>query len=209
MTVRIVNSPLVLAIMGVLWRQPRCGYDLLKVFSETAMGGFSSSPGAIYPALKRLQAHGSIMGEVENRDTLRPRQVYSLTPAGEETLKHHLRQPVTRNEVMRHEDAILLRFVFAGEVLGRDEAIRILEQFAREIESYLPDLNAQLAVHSQAAGPYGKYALRHGIDLYQAHARWARTIIAELKKQAASRRTKPTSGAPRRRRPSQDGGRKS
>ena len=198
-----------LAIMGLLWQQPRSGYDLLKVFSETAMGGFSSSPGAIYPALKRLERAGSVTGEVENRDTLRPRQVYSLTPAGAETLKRHLRQPVTRHDVIRQEDGVMLRFVFAGEVLGRDEAIRILEQFSREVESYLPDLKAQLATLQQTTDRYGKYALQYGIDMYRAHARWARKIIVELKRRAAAQPTERAPATPRRCRTSQNGGRKS
>ncbi len=203
-----INSSLELAVMGLLWRQPRSGYDLLKVFSETAMGGFSSSPGAIYPALKRLKLGGSVTGKVENRDTLRPRQVYSLTPSGEAAFKEHLRRPVTRDDIMRHEDGGLLRFVFTGEVLGRVEAVRILEAFAREVESYLPELKAQLAALPKAAGPYGEHALQHGIDLYQAHARWARRTIVELEKPTASRRTGRASPAQRRRKAPASGGRK-
>ena len=205
---RTIIPSLDLAIMGLLWQQKRSGYDLLKVFSQTAMGGFSSSPGAIYPALKRLEKQGSIAGRVENRGTLRPRQVYSVTTAGAETLKQCLQQPVTRDDVMRHEDGIMLRFVFAGEILGRDEAIRILEQFAREVESYLPHLKAQLAALEQSASPYGKYALQQGIDLYRAQVRWARKTIAELNNKAASRRIKRASSAPRRRGTSRLGGRK-
>ena len=34
------------------------GYDLRKVFEETALGNYSSSPGAIYPALSRLEQQG-------------------------------------------------------------------------------------------------------------------------------------------------------
>lgn len=208
MSDRIINSSLELAILGLLWQQPRCGYDLLKVFSETAIGGFSSSPGAIYPALKRLEGYGSITGKVENRDTLRPRQVYRLTTAGAKTLKQHLRQPVTWDDVMRHADGVLLRFAFAGEVLGRDEAIRILDQFARAIDSYLTDLKAQLGALTQTADPYGRYALQHGIDMYYADARWARKVIKALKRRAAARPTERASGAPRRRNTLQRGGRK-
>lgn len=189
MSDRIISSPLELAILGLLWQQPRSGYDLLKVFTETAMGGYSSSPGAIYPALKRLARHGSITGEVQNRDSLRPRQVYSLTNAGVERLKQHLRQPVTQDDVMRHADGVMLRFVFAGEVLGRDEAIRVLEQFAREIESYLSDLKRQLAALPAAAGPYGRCALQHGIDMYYAGACWARNAAKELAEQPTARIT--------------------
>ena len=90
MSNRIISSPLELAILGLLWQQPRSGYDLLKLFTETAMGGYSSSPGAIYPALKRLARHGSITGEVQNRDSLRPRQVYTTRRL------HQLTEPTSR-----------------------------------------------------------------------------------------------------------------
>ncbi len=179
-----------LAIRGLLSQQPRSGYDLLKVFSETAMGGFSSSPGAIYPALKRLERAGSITGDVENRDTLRPRQVYSLTAAGVETLKRQLRQSVTRDDIVRHADGIMLRFAFAGEVLGPDAAIRILEQFAQEIECYLPELKAQLAGLPKEEARYGVHALQHGIDMYCTDARWARRVVKELKQRAPARQAK-------------------
>ena len=36
------------------------GYDLRKIFTTTAMGSFSDSPGAIYPALARLEANGLV-----------------------------------------------------------------------------------------------------------------------------------------------------
>jgi len=47
------ESLLELALLGLVLREQRSGYALRKVFAETALGGNSSSPGAIYPALKR------------------------------------------------------------------------------------------------------------------------------------------------------------
>ena len=196
-----------LAVMGLLSQQPRSGYDLLKVFSETAMGGFSSSPGAIYPALKRLEKAGNITGEVENRDTLRPRQVYSLTAAGIKTLKQQLRQPVTRDDVVRHMDGVMLRFAFAGELLGPDVAAGILEQFAHQIGGYLPDLQDQLAQIPETTGAYGKYALQHGIQMYEVEARWARKIAKEIKQQG-KRKPGGRSGGSRQGKHSQRGGNK-
>jgi DNA-binding PadR family transcriptional regulator len=193
-----------LALMGLLWQQPRSGYDLLKVFAETAIGGFSSSPGAVYPALKRLERAGRIRGTIESRTTLRPRRVYRLTAAGTAALKQELRRSVTHDDVVRDADGVLLRFGFAGEVLGGKEAIRILEQYADEIAAYLPELKAQLAALPREAGPYGAYALQHGIDMYAADARWARKVIQDLKQ----RKPGNTSPARRRSRDIKRGGRR-
>ncbi len=82
---------------------------------------------------------------------------------------------------MRNADGVMLRFAFAGEVLGPDQAIRILEEFAQEIKGYLPELEAQLAALPEIEGRYGILALRHGIDMYCADARWARKVVKELK----------------------------
>lgn len=199
MTAPGILTSMKLAIVGLLWQQPRSGYDLVKVFSETAMGGFSSSPGAIYPALKSLERAGLIKGKVENPKSLRPRQVYRLTPGGTTSLKRSLCQTVTRDDVMRDPGGVMLRFAFAGEVLGRDEAVRVLEEFAREVGAYLPELEAQLAALPQAAGPFGRHALKHGIEMYRADARWAKKVARELKQQIKARPTKRKSGAPRKR----------
>ena len=42
------------ALIGLVQEDPRSGYALRKVFEDTPMGAFSSSPGSIYPALKKL-----------------------------------------------------------------------------------------------------------------------------------------------------------
>ena len=44
------------ALLGLLHQQPQSGYDLRKVFETTALGNYSGSPGAIYPALRRLES---------------------------------------------------------------------------------------------------------------------------------------------------------
>ena len=48
-------STLSLAILGLIAQEWQSGYDIRKAFATTPMGHFSSSPGAIYPALKRLE----------------------------------------------------------------------------------------------------------------------------------------------------------
>ena len=45
------------ALLGLLMK-PSSGYDLRKIFSSTSMKTYSGSPGAIYPALRRLQEQG-------------------------------------------------------------------------------------------------------------------------------------------------------
>ncbi len=66
-------TPLGYALLGLVRLRPRSGYDLRRVFESTPMAYFSSSPGAIYPALGRLERGGLIAGKVDGRQPLRPR----------------------------------------------------------------------------------------------------------------------------------------
>jgi len=56
------NSALAFALLGLIGQEPRSGYDLRKFFSSTPMISFSDSPGAIYPALRRLEQRGLVRG---------------------------------------------------------------------------------------------------------------------------------------------------
>jgi DNA-binding PadR family transcriptional regulator len=166
--------------MGLVRQQPQSGYDIMKTFETTAISSYSSSPGAVYPALRRLEEAGLIAGEVENRDSLRPRQVYHVTPAGERELRQYLLQPITREDIAKNTSDVMLRFVFTGNVLGRREAVRMLTQYAQAVDAYIPELKRQLAIVRQEALPYAGHALEHGIEQYRAEARWARRVIARL-----------------------------
>jgi len=52
------------ALLGLIHQKPSSGYDLRKTFAETAMGNYSDSPGAIYPALERLESQGLVRGVI-------------------------------------------------------------------------------------------------------------------------------------------------
>jgi len=152
------------------------------------MGHFSSSPGAIYPALKRIQEQGWITGTIEKKQTLRPRQVYRLTKKGEEVLRQHLSQPVTHEDVVWHFDDLMLRFAFMGEILGREETLRFLHAFLSGIESYVSALKQHLEAVRESMPPNGRFAMENGIEHYKMNARWARRVIEELKGRKASQR---------------------
>ena len=173
-------SPLRLAILGLISMQPQSGYGLKKVFETTPMGNFSSSPGAIYPALKSLEKHQWVDGTPEKQDSLRPRLVYSLTDLGTEVLDNELDKKVTREDLIWHFDILMLRFAFL-ERRGRPQVVYFLEQFSAELESYLPELEA---IHQQmqslpAVCP--RLALEQGIEGYRANLRWARRALEELR----------------------------
>ena len=177
----ITFSPLRLAILGLVAMNPQSGYDLRKVFETTPMGNFSSSPGAIYPALKGLEKKGWIRGEPENIGSLRPRLVYSITKEGDAILRAELKKPVTHEELIWHFDSVMLRFAFI-ERLGSSEALRFLGEFQTESEAYIDHLEELRDQLREQLSPCGRLALEHGIQSYRGSSRWAKKAIDELSK---------------------------
>jgi DNA-binding PadR family transcriptional regulator len=174
-------SPLRLAILGLVAMHPQSGYDLRKVFETTPMGNFSSSPGAIYPALKGLEKKGWITGEPENTDSLRPRLVYSITDEGDSVLRAELAKPVTREEMIWHFDSVMLRFAFI-ERIGYPEALRFLGEFQSVAETYVGYLEGLREQLRAQMSPCGFLALEHGIQGSRGNVAWAERAIDELSK---------------------------
>jgi DNA-binding PadR family transcriptional regulator len=173
-------TPLSLAILGLLEQEPRSGYDLRKIFATTPMGYFSSSPGAIYPALRRLERARWIRGSVDRAQPLRPRQVFALTAGGGRILREALARSVTRADVAARFDELLLRFAFAGRVLGRRHTLAFLRELLARVGSHVRYLRAQVRALPESAIPYGRLALEQGLESYQATGRWLRRAIREL-----------------------------
>jgi DNA-binding PadR family transcriptional regulator len=168
------------ALLGLLYQLPRSGYDLRKVFETTAMGNYSGSPGAIYPALRRLEQQGLVEGEVDTTTALRPKQVFRPTKAGRETLSDWLVREIEREDVERRIDELMLRFAFHWVLDSRTATRRFLESFLGEVEDYLGELNRQHKVFPAGAPLQSRLALAAGIEQYRACTRWARKAIKEF-----------------------------
>ncbi len=174
-------TPLRLAILGLIAMHPQSGYDLKKVFEMTPMGNFSSSPGAIYPALKALEKKRWVRGETDNPDSLRPRLVYSITEEGDTVLRGELEKTVTHDDLIWRFDSVMLRFAFI-ERIGTPEALRFLGEFRTESHAYVEHLESlRESLHDQLS-PCGLLALEHGIQSSRGNVAWAKKAINELAK---------------------------
>jgi DNA-binding PadR family transcriptional regulator len=176
-------TPLRLATLGLIYLHPQSGYDLRKIFATTPMGNFSSSPGAIYPALKSLEKKGWIKGKRDKEESLRPRLVYFLTETGRAVLLRALTKPVTREDVIWRFDQLMLRFAFM-EQLPRRQTLKFLSEFLTEVEAYANSLEPILEQLKNQPSVTGRLALEQGIEGYRANASWARRAIRELERLA-------------------------
>jgi DNA-binding PadR family transcriptional regulator len=174
-------STLSLAILGLVSQSPLTGYDVRKMFATTPMGHFSSSPGAIYPALRRIEEAGWVRGKMGESKTRRERVVYEITARGLRALKQHFSRPVTRDDVIWHMDDLMLRFGFMDPIVGREMTLRFLRAFASELETYATELRRYLDSVRDIMPPCGRLAMENGIEGYETNAQWARRAIEELR----------------------------
>jgi DNA-binding PadR family transcriptional regulator len=170
------------ALLGLLRQEPASGYDLRKIFATTPMASFSDSPGAIYPALARLESGGLVRGRIEESAGMRRRKVFQPTAAGQTELERWLAQPITRDDVVSGMEELILRFAFMEGALGKAAVVRFLQDLEREVAAYVPTLRAFLAAHRAAMPTSGWLALEFGIRSYEAQLEWCRHAIGAYRK---------------------------
>lgn len=170
------------ALLGLLSFGPRTGYDLMHVFETTAMGNFSSSPGAIYPALGRLEKRGLVEGTVDGTQALRPKKVFRPTRRGRETLRRWLRADIGRDDVQRRLDEQLLRFAFHS-LLDATATRDFLGRLAAAVDAYLAELQEQHKLFEDDEPPHGRMAFEFGIERYRACSRWARKSLRHFEEE--------------------------
>lgn len=168
------------ALLGLIGMAPMSGYDVHKVFAGTPLAHFSSSPGAIYPALRRLARRGLLSTRLDTTTETRPRRIHALTPAGEQALEAWLRQPVTREELVRGAGAPVLRFAFAEGRITPEEVIAYLDSYRQTLEAYLEELRAHARSMPTEAALHTRLALDHGIRGYRSDLEWVRAATAAI-----------------------------
>jgi DNA-binding PadR family transcriptional regulator len=180
-------SALGYALLGLINLEASSGYELRKIFAETAMGNYSSSPGAIYPALKRLESQRLIRGEVEDSAGLRRRRIYHATPAGGAKLRQWLSKPIEQGDVMRGAQELMLRFSFMDHALGNDAAVSFLQNFRVVLKIYLSSLEAYARENSNQMPLSGRLALESGIRGYRGMYEWTAYAVRAYRQSIASR----------------------
>ena len=167
------ESTLGYALLGLLTQQPRSGYDLRKLFVATPMGLFSDSPGAIYPALGRLERRGWIAAAPAPRGGRR-RRAYAPTPDGRAAFAVWVSQSPTRDDIARRWDVLMLRIALMGGVVKPAVVDQILAATEAALDEYLASLEAFHTGPGQEMPVLAQLAFESGIESVRARARWIR-----------------------------------
>jgi DNA-binding PadR family transcriptional regulator len=100
---------------------------------------YSDSPGAIYPALRRLEHRGLVRGAIEEGSGMRRRQVFHLTQKRLSELKKWITRPVGREDLVRGQQEIMLRFAFSETAVGPAAATALAKSLGSESKPTSPN----------------------------------------------------------------------
>src|SRR5262245_56711942 len=175
------------ALLGLVSQKPRSGYELIKLFRDTPMAHYSDSPGAIYPALVRLEAAGLVRGKTERVHELRPRRMFEPTKRGAEALARWLRQMPGPEDVHHRQDEFMLRVAFMDAHLSAAECRAFLQELARSLAARLRDLKTYVRSVEGRMSRHGLLALEGGIMSCETHLRWAKRVLAGYENKTALR----------------------
>jgi PadR family transcriptional regulator, regulatory protein AphA len=174
-------------LLGLVCLSPASGYDLKRIFATTPMGIYQPSSGALYPALRRLEAKGLVRTIAPDgaSESARRRRVYEPTEAGRATHVTWLRTPVEAATVSRDLGLHLMRFVMMEAAFSRDEVLGFLDELRDALAAFTADLERYAAV-PQVDGRHPRLALDHGLAVHRASLQWAGHAIATLRADPAA-----------------------
>ena len=167
-------------LLGFITREPLSGYGLKKRFSASPAGLYQPSPGALYPALRRLVARGLLSVEETVSHGRRELRLYHATEAGRAVHLDWLRQPVDPARVVADLGMHLMRFAMMENQLEREEVLAFLGSLADALDAFVSGVEEYLASGAQSGRTHAELALQHGIAMHRASLEWARSAIAAL-----------------------------
>ena len=125
------------ALLALLARSDRHGYELKAAFEELLGGTWPLNIGQVYTTLARLERDGLVTCHVQPQDNLPDRKTYSLTELGWAELTAWLAAPA--EEVVNLKGESFIKVVLASLVDGADLPSLLMGQREKHFQA-LADL---------------------------------------------------------------------
>ena len=169
-------------LLGLVCLSPASGYDLKRIFAATPMGIYQPSSGALYPALRRLEAKSLMRAMALDgaSGSARRRRVYEPTDVGRTAHMTWLRTPIEPSTVGRDLGLHLVRFVMMEHAFSRDEVLGFLDNLSEALAAFTAQLERFAAV-PQDGDRHPRLALDHGLAVHRASLEWAGRASAALR----------------------------
>jgi DNA-binding PadR family transcriptional regulator len=173
-------------LLGLLDQGPQSGYDLCRIFATTPFALYSDSPGAVYPAVRRLETRRWVEPLPRGPVGGRRRREVRLTAAGRAALSEWLAREPTKHEVTHDMGALYMRFAFMSQAAPPDVPPRFLATVGRLLEEHLADLERFAADASGQMPPTGRLVFEHGRESVRHTLEWCARAARALAKPARS-----------------------
>ena len=167
-------------LLGVIASEPRSGYGLKKMFSSSPASVYQPSPGALYPALRRLEERGLLHAEKQVSSGRRALRLYRLTDAGLAVFLEWLRTPVVPETVGAELGQHLMRFSLMEGYLERAEVIAFLVDLGGALDGFVRGMEQFVALRQGMLREHALLAVEHGIVMHRASLEWVRSAMTAL-----------------------------
>lgn len=167
-------------LLAVIAGEPRSGYGLKKMFGSSPASVYQPSPGALYPALRRLAGNGLLHAEQQVSSGRRALRLYQVTEAGLAMHLEWLRKPVDPETVGTELGQHLMRFSLMEKYLERGEVIAFLRDLGRALDGFVRGMEEFIAARDGAMRGHALLALEHGIAIHRASREWVGSAMAAL-----------------------------
>jgi len=175
------------ALLGLLTRDPKHGYDLKNELEQALGGHWEINFGQIYTTLARLERDKLVKVVAEDQDG-RGKKTYQITPDGRRELAAWLEEPVEKPRQLRDEFFIKL---VVGRLAGGPDPARIID---RQRQAYLTQLRDLTALAGRAGDPNIELMVEGAILHLQADLRWLDLCDERMERGAAGAQTRKRSG---------------
>jgi DNA-binding PadR family transcriptional regulator len=163
------------AVLGLLTRGEKSGYDLRKA-AEGSVGYFwTPAKSRIYAILPRLVDAGLVRRRDVPQSRRPDKQLYRLTPRGDEALRRWIGQGDLEPETSRNT---LLVKVFFGELAEPEQILEQIRQRRVEMEQLKAELEAIEARGRDDLYPH--LTRLYGLEYAKAIIRWAKAAERKL-----------------------------
>ena len=162
------------AVLGLLTKGARSGYDLAKKAEESVGWVWSPARSQIYAVLPRLVRAGLATSRKVAQSGRPDKQVYRITRKGREAARDWLESSEDR------DDTFLLR-VFFGDLMSRESLVALVE---RRRELGRVRLAEFREIERRGPDPHPHLTLRWGFAYERSLIRWADETLRELSRGA-------------------------
>lgn len=163
-----------MAVLGLLKERTMHGYELKKELTAKLGQLWQVSYGSLYPTLRRLEAGGAVERVFPKGEVKRRKNVYRITPVGEEMFGEALREQSAISDDTRFG----LKLAFF-RYLNPDARVELLERRRAYLTEKLVQIRAQIRAYRERIDAYTYRLMEHGADTTTADIAWIDMLIAE------------------------------